>query len=266
MREHQIPSIDERDYQEEHEEILSNPEFGSSEEAREDQLKLAKSWARYLNYSGWGYAAFAFFWAEPYDLVIVLGLLIPFVCLGTIVYFKGLIRLNQYENSAYPAVYAGVIIPICVLFLRASMDFEIYDYGPLWGPTIALGMVVALFMLWATQSLKIKDWIHLLAWLGAIVLGIAFAFGSIICINCYYDSNPPGETHYSEVVDMHTSSGKRTSYYIKFAPGGPFPEGDQVSVSSGTYESVQVGDQIEISMRSGLLGVPWYRFRFHLQD
>ncbi|UTW63668.1 hypothetical protein KFE98_05850 [bacterium SCSIO 12741] len=261
-----IANLDELEFEEEQEDILSNPEFGDTEAERNIQLLQAKKWAKYLNYAGWGYGAWALFYSKPYDLVIWLGILLTLTCYGVVINFKGLIRVNQYDNSAYPSVYAGALVPGVVLFVRCLMDFEIYDYSPLWPSLIALGIALAVFMLWSTRSINIKDLTDLMAYVGSLVYGHAFAFAIIVSINCYYDSHAQGATYATEVIDLHTSGSKHTSYHVTFAPTGPFPDGDDVTVSRSTYEEVQIGDEMILEMKDGLLGIPWYDFQIYVQD
>ena len=61
------------------------------------------------------------------------------------------------------------------------------------------------------------------------------------------------------MVDKRISKGRRhTSYYIKVMPWGHHYDTEEITVDYQKYNRVAVGETVEIDLKNGLFGIPWY--------
>ncbi len=239
------------------EEILANEEFGRTVEEREDKFKRARFVARTLNVVGSLLAALLFFYPRPYDLITLIALIFPFFILASLHFFRGLIRIDQKNNSGYPSTIYGLIFPGMALALRSFMDFDILEYSNFWLPTFAVTIVTSLIMFSTTSELKFKkasDYITVVSLVGFVFV---YSYGGIINYNCIYDDSEP-EVYSSEVLDMRISTGKSTSYYVELTPWGPVTESEDVSITKGLYEQLELGESVNIYLMNGKMNIPWF--------
>lgn len=248
--------LDAVDYAREEEEIMEDETFGADEEERAVKLARARKVATTLSTIGTGLMLWGFIYPHPYELVVVLLLLYPFVVLFCYRSYRGQLRLNVGDKSAYPSIGAA-FLPVTVLFLRALIDFEIWEYKVLFISAAAIALL-AVVLITADPRKVYKSEPGLTALLIAIAMaGALYGYGASVYANCYLDK-APGQTYATEVLDKRISNGKHTTYYIKIAPWGPQEKEDEISVDSGFYEGVPVGTQIHITLKPGALGAPWY--------
>ncbi|MES1161218.1 MAG: hypothetical protein ABUM51_10700, partial [Bacteroidota bacterium] len=74
---------------------------------------------------------------------------------------------------------------------------------------------------------------------------------------CYRDRSV-SQVFRVEIKDKHIQSGKTTTYYLRLAPWGRFPEEEEVSVTKRLYEAMQTGDQVYVYLKKGKWNIPWF--------
>jgi hypothetical protein len=87
-----------------------------------------------------------------------------------------------------------------------------------------------------------------------------YSYGATCSINCAFDCSSP-EVFKTKIVDKHISRGKHTSYFIKVAPWGHHLDRESIRVSRNEYESFEIESTVEIDLKDGLLGIPWFYVR-----
>jgi len=95
---------------------------------------------------------------------------------------------------------------------------------------------------------------------GALICSALYVYGTATYLNCRYDRSEPF-VYESTVRDRHISHGKHTSYCLTLAPfvdGEPYRE---IEVPRETYERLHEGDQVQIGVFEGRLGMPWFLIR-----
>lgn len=242
---------------EEEKQILENDEFGITSQAREYKLKEARSVAKYVNISG--YAAFFWlvFYPRPYIVSLSVGMILPVIALISIHLYRGLIRFDEKKNSAYPSVIYGFLMPGIGVFIRALMDYEILDYNNLWFVTSLASLVLLIIVISATKEIKFKKWTDYLMAASLGLLMYSYSFGTYLISNCLFDKSE-SQKFTSRVIDKEVSAGKTTTYYLKIDPWGPRTTPENVSVTKDEYEATNIGDNVNIYLRHGLLRTPWF--------
>lgn len=237
--------------------ILANEEFGRTVEERGDKLKRARIVAGTINTVGGLLGAILFFYPRPYELVTLCALIVPVLILTSLHLFKGLIRIDQKSNSGFPSIIYGLIFPGMALALRSFMDFDILEYSNFWLPTFAVTIATSLIMFSTTSELKFKkaaDYVTVISIVGFVFI---YSYGGIINYNCIYDNSQP-EVYSSKISNMRISTGKSTSYYIELRPWGPVTENQEVGISKGLYERLEVGKSVNIYLMPGKMNIPWF--------
>jgi len=63
------------------------------------------------------------------------------------------------------------------------------------------------------------------------------------------------------VASKRNVRGKTTSYELMLGPWGPKTNSNKLRKSRPTYDPIQPGDVVHLTMRHGALGVNWYYMR-----
>jgi hypothetical protein len=157
-------------------------------------------------------------------------------------------------------------LPAMTIFVRVLLDYEFENFYSLIIPgTLASCMIVGL--LFAThkfvgQTRFNKAWIYT-----SVIFNVClYSYAGTYAANCAYDTSNP-ITYHTEVLDKHVSKSRRsTSYYVKVKPWGNHLESENIKVPYTQYNAIETGENIEIDLRKGLFGIPWYYIKSHLQD
>jgi hypothetical protein len=239
------------------EEILTDNDFGRDVEQRGSKLTEARKVAKILNWTGGIVAAWTVFITKPYELSVIAAIIMPIICLFAIKKYKGLIRIDHEKNSAYPTLFYGLIYSGLGVFLRALLDFNIFDYSNIWTPSILIAIAFLAFLIIGNKEFDIKKRKN---YLTIAILGgffFIYGFGSVIFANCIYDKSEP-IIYNAKIIEKRISSGKSTTYYLKLTPWGTQKESDEVSVNRKEYEQAKINAPVEVYFMKGKLDIPWF--------
>ncbi len=237
-------------------EILDNYEYGRCEGERIEKLKNAKLTAKALNWAGGLVCAWTLFLAEPYEYAILASILVPLLSVLAAIFFRGLIKIDEKKGSAYPSVFLGILMPSCGLFLRALLDFNIYDYSNIWLPAASIALGLATIAIMATKEISFKKPQEFFTVLFLVLFFFGYSYGAVVTTNCYYDESIP-QNHQAEIINKRISSGKTTTYYLELAPWADQIESNEVSVSEEFYDRIETGDSVNIYLKDGVYEIPW---------
>jgi len=146
-----------------------------------------------------------------------------------------------------------------IILLRVLLDFEFESFYSLILPgTIAfIIMIIILFITHdlIVQTTKSKTWIYLSLLFNVFIYSYAGTYGA----NCIYDNSTP-TVYKADVVDKRISTSRkgRKTYYIKVTPWGHHFDKEEISVSNIQYNEIQIGQKVNIDLKKGLFGIPWY--------
>ena len=250
--------LDNQSREEEEIEIRTNQNFGFSDEERNDFLRRAKKAAKVCNWIGGILLAWVFFMPRPYNLAIISVIIMPPAGIVVLRYFKGLIRLDMNEKSAYPGITFGVLFPAIALMLRALIDYNIYKYSEMtWVIISVVSLVIFLSIVADSEEFNFKSGSNAARLFFPLLISFAYGYGSIVSVNCTFD-NSEALVYTSTIVDKYVSTGKHTTYYLKLAAWGDQLEDESVSVTREEYDNHTISDVVNVYYKKGLLGIPWY--------
>ena len=190
-----------------------------------------------------------------YEAAVFFAAVIPACAIALLKYFKGLIRIDQRNNSAYPTIFWAFLAPSCGLLLRGLIDFEVFDNANSWLPA---GVIALLYLinLFAGKTKKQMNGSYLsIILVGLLMFG--YGFGLVRIMNCRLDKS--NEIRYqARVVKKRVSSGKHTTYYLELSPWGTLKENGEVAVGKKFYNSTNENDTVVVHFKKGEFDIPWY--------
>lgn len=237
--------------------ILNNEVYGRNITERKLKLELAQKTAIVLNWTGSLIGGWILFLNGPDQYVIIAAMVFPLLCIIAIKYFKGLIRVDEKEQSAYPVIFWALFSASAGICLRSMRDYSIFSYTKIWLPALLLTALYLIMIIYRNTEFnfsKIKKYTTLF---GLAIILFGSSYGTIISLNCMNDTKEP-EVFSTPVLHKRISSGKSTSYYIELPPWGPQKERAEISVSKKLYQQLNDTDTVTIRLFEGRFNIPWF--------
>jgi hypothetical protein len=251
-----LPSLDIEDEETSNAEILDDQRLGATKAERSQALEKGKKRANIVTGISAAACILAFFYPKPYLPLMLLLMVLPWVAVAMVTRSRGLLRMDEYRNDAHPNVAVALLLPGIALMLRAVLDFEVIQSAFAIFLYVAIGSVLSLAAISADPSVRRKS----LSVAGICVICMAYGYGATIEIDTLFDQ--AHGTGYSTIVqEKHISSGKHTTYNLKLGAWGPQKEPSNLEVSKETYEPIQKGDVVLLTLKPGALRVPWFYMR-----
>ncbi len=249
--------LDELGAETEEQEILENKDFGSTKIEREQKLKKARTTTKVINWTAGIISAWTFFAPAPYEYLICALIPIPLIAVLILKLSKGIIRLEDRNDTAYPTVFAAIFFPGIVLAMRALSDYNIFNYENIWLPVFTItGLIMSVILIWNNEFSFRRPKGYFLALFFSVCF-FAFSYGSILGLNNILDESIP-EIYNTQIQSKRISSGKSKSYYFMVTPWGPQKSTEEVSVSKDLYNELNNNDVVTIYFSKGRFGIPWF--------
>lgn len=214
----------------------------------------------WLEYVSIGMCLWFVFYPKPYQLLLIVLLLLPFIGM----YLNGLekpciaslVEINRGSKNEYD-VADFIDLPAWAILIRVLVDYETDSFVSilLAGSVALVAICIFLFITHEKirQSNKDKWWIYSSIFFSFFV----YSFSAVIAVNCSFDTSEP-QVYETTVIDKYISRGKHTNYYIKVKPWGHHYDVESIRVPSSDYSNYQVNQKTMIDYKEGLLGIPWY--------
>ncbi len=241
----------------EKEEILNNEEFGWTSEQREEKLIKAHKTAKIINWAGGLIGAWTIFLANPYEYAIIASIVIPIIFVIVLKYFKGLIRIDKKEGTAYPTIIWAILASSFGLSLRGLLDYSIFDYSNIWTPSILIALTYIAFLTIGNKEFKFNKAKDYLTIASISIFTFGYGYGTVIALNCMYDKSEP-EIFNATVLSKRIDSDKSKTYYLELTEWGQQKEIDEVSVSKKLYNKLDKNDKVNIYLMKGQFDIPWF--------
>jgi hypothetical protein len=237
--------------------ILKDDGLGLSLQAREYRLAEARRIARITNATGFVLFLWITFYPVFYTVVLIIGIIYPLIIIILLYLYRGLLRVDERKNNAYPSVSTGFIMAGLSLSLRALFDYNILEYKQLWITTGTLAVLLIILILIATKLPKFKSVQDYFMIFTLMILTYSYSFGAYTISNCLFDKSAP-KYYRTNIVQKEISKDRSTTYYIIVTSWHNTEKIEKVTVSSEDYDRTSIGDEIAIAEMKGLFGTPWY--------
>ena len=199
----------------------------------------------------------------PYTVSIAICAIVPLFAIIVVIYSRGTIQGVQLKKSNFPHLTYSIIGPSSVLAMRALLDFNIYDGQPLILPVLFV-CVLLMFLLYRYDN-GMKG--RITGYILILPVILLYGFGVIMEANCIFDKSTP-QIHSARVIDKYTSGGgyrSLKSYYLKVSSWGKNDTENRIPVPRSLYEKITKDDSVDIALKEGAVGIPWYGVRVHKQ-
>ncbi|HEY6902520.1 MAG TPA: hypothetical protein VI233_17805 [Puia sp.] len=238
--------------------LLQNEEFGFTEEDRAGRLASARRWGTIGTAAG----AVLFFWSliypKPFEIVMIILFLAPWVGAFATWKFKGLLKLYKLKNSPYPSLVFLMTLPPLGAMVRTLLEYELYGFSRraalLAGGGVLLGGLVFTGVCWKAIVHEGKK---ALIGLGIFVIAGLYSWSLLTFSNCYYDKSEPDVWNVT-VLGKRVSHGKSTSYYLSLSSWGKYGEGKEAQVTKALFNRVSEQQVIHVYLYKGRWELPWY--------
>jgi hypothetical protein len=245
-----VTDLDAADMQAALEAIRKDDAFGMSPEERSQALEIEKQIAFFVNCAGGLIAAWALIYPHPYALsVIVCAAVAPAALLLTYVK-QARWYLIPRKNDPHPNATIAILASAVALGFRALIDLDVLDWQQLWLFAIVGGGLATALVLAAFNAVQLKHW-------PAALVGVAYLLGAIAQADAQLD-HTPAEMFQTQVVSMHVSHGRSTTYSAALAPWGPEMHENTYTISSSLYDQLSPGGAACVTLHRGALHLRWY--------
>lgn len=247
-----LPNLDARDQEQAEAELLQRPDLGGTEEERSRLLGKLRTRAHAATVATVAVGAWAQFYPRPYRIAVGALILIPLLTLAQLLARPGCYVTTERKNDPRPWLAIPLFGPGIILAVRALIDGqEVID----WVPPL-LGAVLGALVLGGLVALgdpvlqrRRLDLLGVMLFLGA------YPWAMIQHANAAFDRSLPAR-YQVEVTEKHRSS--KNGHHLRLAPWGP-KAADEIAVGKALYDSVEVGSTVCVQLRSGALGVRWFK-------
>lgn len=245
------------------EELQNNKQFGKNTVELAENLKKAS----YVTYILHGVAIvnllflfYSIFFSKHSPYPILISILIPFLCLFVLYYFKGLIvvGLNPEKLRIYPNIITPLSIGILGSLYPLLSDTYLFDNTQLLVYDLLLAIVSTFLFLLITKEIDFKNIKDTLFAIVILMSGsLIYGYGTLSFLNQYKDTSTLQEFR-AEVIEKRVTNKKDAIYYISLSSWHQNISTDEIQVQKSFYKSIAEKDSISILLSQGNLGIEWY--------
>ena len=242
--------------QQEEADVISDFQYGYTEEQRIGALRIASIQAWTLNILSTVTALWIIYDPLCSPVVYTVSFLIVPVSVFLLFINDGLVRLIGISGN--------IILAICMSCMAGGMiglHLNILTYSNLFLLSLLLSAVLFTLLLSANSREKIpesntnarSEYVLLFLFL------FPYSFGLLAFVNQYGDESKP-EIYTSRVYtkDIHTSKVVFKSYSLHLTPWNGQADSLETSVSPDEYEQFSIGETVQIIQRPGCLEATWF--------
>lgn len=248
-----VPNLDDQETTQSLEEVESDPDLGLTPDARLGALARAARLAHWLNGAAVAVFLWAFIYPSPYEAVVGVCALAPWIGIIVAARSHGLFRIDCQRNQVHPHLAGLLMLPSAALSLRASLDLDLLWSAAVIWPAVLIGLALFLAALKVDTALRSQR----ASAVAVLAFTLTYGFGAGLHANVLLDRSS-SRVHTTTVISKRITTGSSTEYMLRLGPWGPRSAADEVSVSSRMHDEVQPGDSVCVHLRPGALRIPWY--------
>jgi len=251
-----LPCLDDEDRRKSKSEIRNDNRYGATPGDRMKTLARSRRTARVLAVLSSLALLWGFLYPRPYELVIAILAVLPWLGLEVVRRSGGLLTIDAPRNDPHPTVAFTYLGPSLVLLLRAVMDYNIIPTFVLVWLTIGPGALLFFSAIAVDRTVRAKRGLTV----SLLALSLVYGYGVAIEANGLLDRSA-GTNFTTKVEDKRIVRGRTTTYELALAHWGPKTKTNRLRVGRPTYDYIQRGDVVFITLQHGALGLNWYFMR-----
>lgn len=193
-----------------------------------------------------------------FEHAIIPTLLLPFVCFWLINRSNGWVNVELKKGKGSSSLTLALFMSGVSVALCAAIKLpDLVDWRPLLPWYIAGALLVFVPFIYIQNKVGYLRQAPAGLILYGLFLAVPYGIGLSQYLN-YEGNTPQVKGYFSIITGKNSTSGKTTSYYLKFFPVGPLKDTTEVSVGSAQYEATTVGDKVVVAFGNGALGATWF--------
>ena len=250
-----LDNLDQREAEFAIDEIADDDSLGSDEQERFERLARAKRLTHVLIILGGALFVWGVFFPRPYELVVGLLLIAPWVAALTAWRSGGLIQFDERPNDVKPSAVFLSLFPMLALALRAVLDYETVGWIAQTVVSLLIGTGLFAAQNIAHADVRAKRTTAVVTFLFAF---LAYGYGAAIHINALADSSDIQPTRYV-LREKYVSTGKVIRHKVRLNKAHvDTPEVGSADVTPYFYDMLKPGDAVCLAFRPGALGITWF--------
>jgi hypothetical protein len=234
--------------------IETNADLGTTPAERQQKLSAARSLARIAIGVNTGLILWAFIYPHPYELIIFVLAVLPWIAVWIMARSPGLYTFNAPRGSGRPDLTILLISPGFILTVRALSDVQILDWQRLLPWAVLVALILMGSVMWAIPAIRDKLGMVVLT----LILVLAYGFGVTSLGNALLDGTR-GSIYPTAIYGKYVTSGRSRTPMMRLGPWGPRTSVEDVRVPWDVYRSTNIGEKVCVLSHPGAFGVPWYR-------
>lgn len=169
----------------------------------------------------------------------------------------GLAWYNIRTTVPNPSPIIGQFVSAIALVVTGVM-YSFVAYSRILAIAGVIALVVWVSMLMTTKEFKAYTKLDIGNMFALLIVSFTFSFGAVTTTNCNFDGDD-GQLFPTLVTEkeIDEDSDHDKSYFLHYQPVGSIDD-DEIEVQSRFFDSVEVGDEINLRVRSGRWGIGWY--------
>ena len=200
-----------------------------------------------------GAAAAAYAWWRPNMLSTALALLLALAPLGVGAAYPQLFEVNYRGGRGFnPIVGLAALI-----LLMLTFSLHLVDARAPWIAAFVVGAALGAAT-WAAAQAPPGLSSPIQSLLTVAFVGGVYGYAAYTVADVQFDPSP-GAAYQAAIVGKNTSTSRSSTYYhLMLSSWGPVAAGSSVTVSESTYNALQPGDPICLTLHPGAMGAGWY--------
>lgn len=234
--------------------VYQNPQLGYTEADRNEKIKRIKELAWAYNIWGGVMSFIMIFFNNMFSLLVLL--ITPLIGIIVMATSHGLTKfVSNSKRSVYNFILIGFWLPSFMLLIKSLNEYSLLNMDNLWLPAIITSGFLFMLMFFYGINRSVASVTGQAVFM--FVLCLLYGFGSILQVNGFFDSSKP-QIFNAVVLDSRVSHGKSNTYLLTLNAWGPRHEIKEVEVHKSLYKITSIGDTVKVSLRPGLLHIPWF--------
>jgi len=251
-----LPCLDNEDFRASKTEIRNNTRLGGTPGERMKSLAKGRRLAKTLNVITSLAALWGFLYPRPYELTIVSLVALPWIAMEIVRRSNGLFRLDTNQVDAHPNVAIAIIFPGLVLLVRSVFDYNLIQSTAVAWFSIGIGGLLCLSAFAVDPLVRAR--VGTIA--GLLVFSLTYGYGTAIEANALLDRSPEA-SYIANVEGKRIVRGKTKTYQLDLGAWGPKTKSNTLKVAPATYNAIERGDVVYLTLKQGALGMNWYFMR-----
>jgi hypothetical protein len=189
---------------------------------------------------------------RPSILAAAFLLMIPLALLALIVGSPASFETSYRGRKA--AISGLVVLPFVAMVFSNLYHAQLNPLLPLVPAAAAAVVFAPLAWLAMSRPAVVSPWAMFLSLIGCAA---AYGYGATAMVDIQFDTSA-GTVFAAPVLGKYAYHGRSSSYHLNLPPWGPRTRPDSVEVSPKTYDALNVGDTVCITLHPGVVNLPWY--------